>query len=85
MLIVDGDRDYTAFVVEVLQRAGFASHVAATGPAAVSYAREHHPAAVILDVILPDATGSAPSRPTESWACSSEPMTTSSSRSTRTS
>src|SRR6266540_2715713 len=57
VLIVDGDRDYTAFVVEVLQRAGFASHVAATGPAAVSYAREHHPAAVILDVILPDATG----------------------------
>ncbi len=57
VLIVDGDRDYAAFVVEVLQRAGFASRVAATSTAAVLFAREHHPAAVILDVILPDATG----------------------------
>jgi DNA-binding NarL/FixJ family response regulator len=57
VLIVDGDRDYTAFVAEALQRAGFVSHVAATAQAAVSFAREHHPAAVILDVILPGATG----------------------------
>lgn len=57
VLVVDGDRDYCKFVTDVLVRAGFASHRVATGEEAVAFARTQRPAAVLLDVILPGATG----------------------------
>jgi DNA-binding NarL/FixJ family response regulator len=57
VLIADGDVEYCKLVAEALQRAGFASHIVSTGEAAVAFAREHQPSAVVLDVILPGATG----------------------------
>ena len=57
VLVVDGDRDYRTFVTEALQRAGYVSQELTTGEQAIDFARERRPAAVILDVILPGATG----------------------------
>jgi DNA-binding NarL/FixJ family response regulator len=57
VLIVDGDRDYRKLVTKTLERAGFASRAVATGEEAIAFARKQRPAAVILDVILPGATG----------------------------
>ena len=57
VLIGDGDRDYCKFVTEVLQRGGYTSRHVATGEEAIAVARKRLPAAVILDVILPGATG----------------------------
>ena len=56
VLVVDGDAAYCRFVTGVLRRAGYATHVAG-GDEAIEYARKRRPLAVILDVILPDATG----------------------------
>ena len=57
MLVVDGDSDYRTFVTEALSRAGYESHEVTTGEEAIDFARTQRPAAVILDVSLPDATG----------------------------
>ena len=57
MLVVDGDRDYRTFVTEALSRAGYESYEVTTGEEAIDFARTQRPAAVILDVSLPDATG----------------------------
>jgi DNA-binding NarL/FixJ family response regulator len=57
IVVVDGDRKYCKFVTGVLQRAGYETHHVATGEEAVVFARKRRPAAVILDVILPGATG----------------------------
>jgi DNA-binding NarL/FixJ family response regulator len=57
ILVVDDDRHYCAFVSDVLARAGFATREVSTGAAAISSVREERPAAVLLDVILPGATG----------------------------
>jgi two-component system, NarL family, nitrate/nitrite response regulator NarL len=57
ILVVDDDRHYRAFVSEALARAGFETREASTGAAAISAVREERPAAVLLDVILPGATG----------------------------
>jgi len=56
-LVVEGDRDYRSFVTEALNRVGYSSHEVTTGEEAIDFARNHRPAAVILDVALPDATG----------------------------
>jgi two-component system nitrate/nitrite response regulator NarL len=57
VLVVDGDRDYRNFVTDALRRAGYASRQLTTGEEAIDFARKRRPAAVILDVILPGATG----------------------------
>ncbi len=57
VLIVDRDREYGKFVMDVLKRAGFTSRHLATGEDAVAFARKRLPAAVILDVILPATSG----------------------------
>jgi two-component system, NarL family, nitrate/nitrite response regulator NarL len=57
ILVVDDDPDYRAFVSEVLARVGFVTREASTGEAAIASVREQRPAAVLLDVILPGATG----------------------------
>lgn len=57
MLVVDGDSDYRTFVTDALSRAGYESHEVTTGEEAIDFARTQRPAAVILDVTLPDATG----------------------------
>ncbi len=57
ILIVDDDREYCAFVSDVLLRAGYDSHAVSTGEEAIAFASRQRPAAVILDAILPGATG----------------------------
>jgi len=57
VLIVGGDRDYCKLVTDVLQRGGYTAHHVATGEEAIAFVRKRRPAAVILDVILPGATG----------------------------
>jgi DNA-binding NarL/FixJ family response regulator len=57
VLIVDDDPTYGAFVSDALARAGFAGRQVATGAEAIALAHRERPAAVILDVILPGASG----------------------------
>ncbi|HEX4323898.1 MAG TPA: response regulator transcription factor [Gaiellaceae bacterium] len=57
LLIVDDDECHRAFVAEAFERAGFVTRQASTGEAAIDAAREERPTAVLLDVILPGATG----------------------------
>jgi len=57
VLVVDGDPDYCKFITSVLQRAGYTARHVPTAKEAIASVRTRRPAAVILDVILPGATG----------------------------
>ena len=57
VLVVDGDDEYCAFITSVLQRAGYTPRQVPTAEEAVAFVRTRRPAAVIIDVILPGATG----------------------------
>ena len=57
VLVVD-DQDSGRFVkVQILRRAGFTVHEAATGQAALDLARRHAMDLIVLDVNLPDVSG----------------------------
>jgi DNA-binding NarL/FixJ family response regulator len=57
ILIVDDDDPYRAFVAALLQRAGYATADATTGEEALASVRRERPSCIILDVLLPCATG----------------------------
>ncbi|RIL01345.1 MAG: hybrid sensor histidine kinase/response regulator, partial [Proteobacteria bacterium] len=57
LLIVDNDERFTAFVREVAHEHGWKALVAGTGAAAVMLAQEYQPAALTLDIRLPDIDG----------------------------
>ena len=57
ILVVDEDRHSRALVSRLLQGAGYETREASTGTEALSVAREKPPAAVVLEVVLPDMTG----------------------------
>ena len=57
VLIVDGDDEYCAFVSDHLSRAGYASRHVATGSDAIDEAHRERPAAVLLEVNLPETCG----------------------------
>lgn len=57
VLVVDDDGDYARTVVSYLARQGVEAAVAESGAAAVSMARESHPAVILLDIGLPDMDG----------------------------
>ena len=57
ILVVDDEPDITALVAYHLARAGYRVSTAAAGPEALKAAREEHPDIVILDVMLPGASG----------------------------
>ncbi len=57
ILVVDDEPDITALVAYHLARAGFRVSTAATGPEALRASREERPDIVILDVMLPGASG----------------------------
>ena len=57
VLIVDDDPMFAAMVADALCRAGFESRHVPTGGEAIELARRERPTAVILDVLLPGATG----------------------------
>lgn len=57
VLVVDDDPDVRQVVSWALEDAGFEVHTAADGQDALSRATTHPPAAVVLDVGLPNADG----------------------------
>ena len=57
ILVVDDEPDITALVAYHLARAGFRVSTANTGPDAIKAAREERPDLVVLDLMLPGASG----------------------------
>lgn len=57
VLVVGGDDDYSEFVTRALQRGGYIARHVSKGEEAIAFARTQRPDAVIIDVILPGATG----------------------------
>lgn len=57
VLIVDDERDLAELLEFNLKAAGFSTHIAMTGEAALAAAREQRPDLVLLDLMLPDRTG----------------------------
>jgi two-component system phosphate regulon response regulator PhoB len=57
ILVVDDEPDITALVAYHLAKAGYRVSTAANGPDALKAAREERPDIVILDVMLPGASG----------------------------
>ncbi|MDC0709000.1 response regulator [Stigmatella sp. ncwal1] len=57
VLIVDDERDLAELIDFNLQAAGFSTRVAATGEAALTAASEQTPQLVLLDLMLPDISG----------------------------
>ena len=57
ILVVDDEPDITALVAYHLAKAGYRVSTAANGPDALKAAREEKPDIVILDVMLPGASG----------------------------
>jgi DNA-binding response OmpR family regulator len=57
VLVVEDDRDIAALIVHYLERAGHGAAVVASGPEAVSAARERRPDVIVLDLMLPGLDG----------------------------
>jgi HAMP domain-containing protein/CheY-like chemotaxis protein/putative methionine-R-sulfoxide reductase with GAF domain len=57
LLIVEDDPHYARVLCDLSRDKGFKVLVAMTGTEALSLAREYHPAAISLDVLLPDMLG----------------------------
>jgi two-component system phosphate regulon response regulator PhoB len=57
VLIVDDERDLAELIDFNLRGAGFTTHLAFTGEAALAAAREQPPELVLLDLMLPDMSG----------------------------
>jgi diguanylate cyclase (GGDEF)-like protein/PAS domain S-box-containing protein len=55
--VVDDDHDLLALTSEILRRAGYEVLEASTGRDCLETVRTQHPDLVLLDVVLPDATG----------------------------
>ncbi|WP_085027343.1 response regulator [Ensifer aridi] len=56
-LIIDDDPAARNLIARALAEAGLASIEAASGPEGIAAAREHRPAAIILDIIMPHQDG----------------------------
>ena len=57
VLVVDDDAELSAMVAELLQREGWTVHTVLTGGDGERALASHRPDAVLLDVMLPDASG----------------------------
>jgi two-component system, OmpR family, response regulator RegX3 len=57
VLLVEDEEAITAPLTEALQREGFQAQVAGSLADGLEMARSHHPAIVLLDVMLPDGSG----------------------------
>ena len=57
ILITDDDPDVLLLTTKLLRRAGYEVLEASTGRECLEVVRAHHPDLVVLDVVLPDATG----------------------------
>ncbi|MEJ2366446.1 MAG: response regulator [Deltaproteobacteria bacterium] len=57
ILIVDDEMDMRIFLSTLLETSGYKAIIAANGEEGIREAREHKPAAIILDVLMPKAGG----------------------------
>ncbi|MEJ2429279.1 MAG: response regulator [Deltaproteobacteria bacterium] len=57
ILIVDDEMDIRIFLSTLLETSGYKAIIAANGEEGIREAREHKPAAIILDVLMPKAGG----------------------------
>jgi two-component system, OmpR family, phosphate regulon response regulator PhoB len=57
VLVVDDEADIVALVAYHLAKSGFGVSTAPTGAEAIEKARNEHPAAIVLDLMLPDMSG----------------------------
>jgi CheY-like chemotaxis protein len=57
ILIVDNDHGFADFAIETARRVGFKALVAGSGSAGIALARDFKPAAILLDISLPDFDG----------------------------
>ena len=57
VLVVDDEPDIVALVAYHLAKTGYRVSTAATGPDALSAARDEHPALIVLDLMLPGMSG----------------------------
>ena len=57
ILVVDDEADIVALVAYHLVKAGYRVSTAATGPEALTAARQERPALIVLDLMLPGASG----------------------------
>jgi DNA-binding response OmpR family regulator len=57
ILVAEDDRDIADLIAHYFHKAGWATHVAPSGDAALAYARRHPVDMVILDLMLPGVSG----------------------------
>ena len=57
ILVIDDDLEVRESTVRILEKAGFSVVTGATAAEADSLTRQHRPALVLLDVVLPDGSG----------------------------
>jgi len=57
VLVIDDDRTARDLISEYLSQAGFAVITAASGREGLKLAKEHHPTAITLDVMMPELDG----------------------------
>jgi signal transduction histidine kinase/DNA-binding response OmpR family regulator len=57
VLVVEDDPAVAELVTHIVQRGGFRTEIARTGTEALAMARELHPAAITLDIVLPELDG----------------------------
>jgi two-component system, NarL family, nitrate/nitrite response regulator NarL len=57
ILIVDDDEPFRVLVSSLLERAGYATAAASTGEEALASVRREMPSCILLDVLLPQASG----------------------------
>src|SRR5216683_2392766 len=57
VIVVEDDPVAAELLTRQIERAGFRTEVARTGAEVVSLAKEHKPAAITLDILLPDVDG----------------------------
>ena len=57
MLIVENDLAFARFLLDAAREQGFKGLVTSQGAAALALAREYKPAAITLDIFLPDIDG----------------------------
>jgi DNA-binding response OmpR family regulator len=57
VLVVDDDRKFAAIAMRILQRTGYRCVRAESGDQALRAVREHRPAAIVLDVMIPPPDG----------------------------
>lgn len=57
ILVVDDDPDLASIISHILSRAGYETHSALSGQAALDWLKNRQPDVVLLDLMMPDING----------------------------